>query len=383
MDIVVGGLALDKIIRKIRFDIEALQRAAEEQKGLEFSDDIINNVVQKVLSSIRSSGEFAKQQDLQQSNAINIEKLFVLKADMEARCEQVENKCKAEFNKRTTELERRLDAEIKDLKEEVSDLLDGQKQLFVKLREQSELADQREIETNERIQDLHVQLKTLEAELLSSLTAKINDTFSMVDARFKKLDADIFGAISRHTEALATFDKLMLTTQGRLEAVENTYVTQLDLLTKADLSTVHLKADQKELVVVHNQAEETRRKLHSFEDRVLQTHQQLEKDFVSRIDAKAQWILRILRKELASQQGEGTDIGKIRCLVCDQVVPQKPEVESMVFGGAPLTQTVRTGVVSQVSVGHVLNLNQKLCLDFSKRTIRTLQYSFVAITCLC
>ena len=48
MDITVGGTALEKIIKKVRFDIEALRRDVDENAGVEFSPELIQDVVDKV-----------------------------------------------------------------------------------------------------------------------------------------------------------------------------------------------------------------------------------------------------------------------------------------------------------------------------------------------
>jgi len=48
MDITVGGTALEKIIKKLRFDIDSLKREVDENAGVEFSPELIQSVVDKV-----------------------------------------------------------------------------------------------------------------------------------------------------------------------------------------------------------------------------------------------------------------------------------------------------------------------------------------------
>lgn len=112
---------------------------------------------------------------------------------------------------------------------------------------------------------------------------------------------------------------------------------KIDLNKKADINFVQSKADQIELERLHLYADEVNRRLamqiKDFNDNIVNIDDKLDR----RMQSIGSWCLRHIRKELKAnpnafhldgtddrrEGGGGTDIGKVRCLVCDQVVPQQ------------------------------------------------------------
>jgi len=56
--VTIDGVALDRVIKKLSFDISALQRDVAESAGLEFSDELIQGVVDTVLGTLDKQNRY-------------------------------------------------------------------------------------------------------------------------------------------------------------------------------------------------------------------------------------------------------------------------------------------------------------------------------------
>ena len=55
MDITIGGTTLEKVLKKLRLDIDAVKRVTDESTGVEFSPELTQNIVDKVGVSERNA----------------------------------------------------------------------------------------------------------------------------------------------------------------------------------------------------------------------------------------------------------------------------------------------------------------------------------------
>jgi chromosome segregation ATPase len=104
-----------------------------------------------------------------------------------------------------------------------------------------------------------------------------------------------------------------------------------DLNRKADLSQLLLKADLNDLSQMNDLCNQLDRRLQENKLEMNDGLKGLKNNVDKRLEALLQWILKQL-KRVADRDGgrgdTGTDIGKVKCLVCDQVVSQNKDVES-------------------------------------------------------
>ena len=334
----IDGVGIDRIVKKVKFDIAELQRRVDEADGLDFSDELIDSVVAKVIASLDTAQTYATNDEFVEVKTATALDLVNMRNDFYDKLNVMEKVMRQDFEAKLGAMQTTYDAQLTDAMrklsyhQEVIDKHAGQ------LAEVSVRIDGVEERTSALKKHLLKKHNDLHVELLAVMEVKINDTFHLVDARLNKLDKDVFEAISRHTEALATFDTQMLSSNARVTAVEQTYCTQTELVQKADITSLSLKADTTETEEIRGHVQGTMRKLDALADATKAAQTNLEKALVDRTDRKAEWILRTLRKEL--REKDTTDIGKVRCLVCDQPVPQKDTAETSVFGGAPLKPTV-------------------------------------------
>ena len=339
--VTIDGIALDRVVKKLRFDIEALQREVAENAGLEFSDDMIQGVVDTVVNTLDKKKVYTSVEAFKTESMATQRQLQTLSSDVDSRFLHLEKTMRADFDGKLQRMAEGYDRDIGQLNTAVKDLRSVQEKHAGQLTQTSVRIDGLEERLAATKKDLLTRHNHLHQELISVMDCKVNDTFSLVDARLNKLDTDVFKAVHRHTEALAVFDTRMQDTSDRLEAVESTFATQVDMVLKADITSLATKADRDVLDVVEEQVRTAILRLDSITATAKAANEKLEKDLTTRTDAKAEWILRTLRKEL--REKASTDIGKVKCLVCDQPIPQKENVESSVFGGAPLKPHIATG----------------------------------------
>ena len=120
---------------------------------------------------------------------------------------------------------------------------------------------------------------------------------------------------------------------------------RLELSKKADMVQLHLKADLSDVSVMNDLSNQLDRKIEANLLDVNDSLKSLRSNYDKRLESLLQWTLKQLRRLAAnsnmSQEMGVTDIGKVKCLVCDQVVNQLVETD-IVFGGPPLPVTLKT-----------------------------------------
>lgn len=95
-----------------------------------------------------------------------------------------------------------------------------------------------------------------------------------------------------------------------------------EIMMKADVSLLAAKSDYSEITRIDEIIQELNRRAIAQRKEMLENMTSLQKDFTNRSENVASWCLKQLRKEFKKDKKEGADIGKVKCLVCDQVVDQ-------------------------------------------------------------
>jgi hypothetical protein len=85
----VGGQTLEKVVRKIRFDIEELKSAVAQQKGVEFSDEFIDGIVTRVKDALAVKRIYAQEKEFQETARATQTQMFMLRSEMEDRVKVV------------------------------------------------------------------------------------------------------------------------------------------------------------------------------------------------------------------------------------------------------------------------------------------------------
>ena len=167
----------------------------------------------------------------------------------------------------------------------------------------------------------------------------LKNFFEINEYRLKTLEQTVTQACDNIREIKTTLDyfpnKYLDSIHHDIAELFSDKANKVDLNKKADINFVQSKADQIELERLHLYADEVNRRLamqiKDFNDNIVNIDDKLDR----RMQSIGSWCLRHIRKELKANPNAfhldgtddrregGTDIGKVRCLVCDQAVPQQ------------------------------------------------------------
>ena len=120
-----------------------------------------------------------------------------------------------------------------------------------------------------------------------------------------------------------------------------------DLNNKTDIKLTDLKTDLNEFNRLENYTNELTKRIELLNNELHQGFSTIDTKLEKRIDKVAHWCLKHLKKEIKNNNydsyndhHDGTDIGRVKCLVCDQVVNQQKETE-IVHGGPPMKNVIK------------------------------------------
>jgi len=173
--------------------------------GIEFSDDLIDTIVTKVVSAITTSGTFASDSVSKDMHAQHDARLSQLRAStLDAAC-VLEKRLRGEYTAMIYELDARLTSGMAALQSRVTALEELASQHTAHLRDHVARMDECDRTIEENFDIINKRHRHLELELLSVMEAKVNDTYSLVDRRLKKLDK-VCGSMSRRVMPVVCSD---------------------------------------------------------------------------------------------------------------------------------------------------------------------------------
>lgn len=160
-----------------------------------------------------------------------------------------------------------------------------------------------------------------------SKLSKTNESVALSEQRVKVIDGRSIDLTemqeqTRH-DLSALYNTMTIDAVEKVKFLETDKATRKELMTKADLHLLDKKVDVKEVARVDVEVAELSRKLASIKRELTDGFNLIEKNAQQRVENTAIWVLKQVKKSLKSDEGDGSgDIGKIKCLVCDQVVKQ-------------------------------------------------------------
>ena len=193
-----------------------------------------------------------------------------------------------------------------------------------------------------KVQEKHDQTTVLISELSTKLR-NVVDTSSLSDGRLKELEKN-FSKLSAKADSPQDHIPHAVIAQlnHHITRIESEKASRKELNAKADLNSVLNKVDVTEVSRLDEKIGEQVRRVTQQNKEIDEKMNLMQKNADKKVDFMAQWCLKQMRKELRGEVREGTDIGRIKCLVCDQVVIQRVENETAVFGGPGMKSTMKT-----------------------------------------
>jgi hypothetical protein len=186
--------------------------------------------------------------------------------------------------------------------------------------------------------EAHLQAQNSDEGLnIAASLNQLRDVVQINEHRLKNCESDIYKTRETLVSLAEAVDVFPV---KHLDNIKNDIIdlymskaSREDLYIKADAAVFGTKADIGEISRLEQLAYTLDRKIDLFGTEMNTGFGTLDARLEKRVDKIAQWCLKSLRREMkagnwgAEEPREGTDIGKVRCLVCDQVVPQLREAE--------------------------------------------------------
>lgn len=184
-------------------------------------------------------------------------------------------------------------------------------------------------------------------DVLPKKITEISDSCSINDCKIKNLEnlfsnVDIgYNRIKNMMETLPV--DCYAKTEDEITELHDKKADKSELSKKADVVHLHLKADLNEVSVLNDLSNQLDRKIEANKLEVNDSLNTLRSNYDKRLESLLQWILKQLKRLAGNMNNDMgmTDIGKVKCLVCDHVVNQLVATD-IVFGGPALPVSVKT-----------------------------------------
>lgn len=294
-------------------------------KKLQFSlEEMVNNILQSTANSLTKVDEDSTLRSMELENRIKALEI-AMETDVQRRLAQ------------NTDSEKRLELEVQSLKALVDVKFKAIDDKFSLLGDRY---DQKFAKVDQNISTIFAKVSKLEVSLDSLLDQEAVAAHRIIEFEQK------FSLLTSSLEGLKSTIKSMAENVvprilQDLQILDETKVHRQDLESKADLIMALGKADMSEVERLDEVIEQLGRRVGIHSREAAENLAQVQRNAEKKMDAIMNWCTAHIRKEPAAPRpGENADIGKIKCLVCDQVVKQHVE-QDVVFGGPGLRSTMK------------------------------------------
>lgn len=180
--------------------------------------------------------------------------------------------------------------------------------------------------------------------------SSVKDIIALDEMKMKQMEGKLNNTMRDLEEIRYTLDNFpknhLESIQSSIQELYHDKADRDELATKADLDLALAKADLTAFQDLAAFTEELERRFVTFTADSVEKLRNMEGKLDHRSDRIVSWCLKQLRKEFKNMNinendRDGTDIGKIRCLVCDQPTSQVKNVSENVFGGPGFVQTIK------------------------------------------
>ena len=346
-ELLIDGLTVTQVFSNVHIQLETLRkRRFATKSGILFEDEL-TNLANKILKLGGSGGD--KIPGIEQ-------KLKVLERRIEGLDDTVSDKSdiqklEIKINGRIDGLERRLvsvEAALtqvglgKGLGADMS--IESRLELLEKNMEDM-LVKVPSFEENLLGLNTQFDLISKQLEILPKKVSELSDDCSINQYRIdglEKLLAELQGGHDRLKVILDnSTDDCLRRVKKELQLFDDIKADRSELNRKIDNSQLMLKADISEVSLLNDLSNQLDKRIDANKGEMTEAMKVMRSNYDKRLEALLQWILKQLRRLGGGKKGEtGTDIGKVKCLVCDQVVSQLQETE-IVFGGPALPSSLK------------------------------------------
>lgn len=325
--IAVSGLAIEKHFKKIYEDLDAFRKWKQQKEQEEASDHMIEVIMIKVVETLEEKALFAYKTEVEAVKHGAINAVAEARRQMDHKVEATEEK----LTKRINDLE-------DTLRNALDDKVDKLENQIMKLNDVSSVHDDRLSQLDTDLEALNKQMKDSLADTVAKIEhigkdivaetrGMVRDTFHLVDDRLGRLETNLNVEMTRTTEGFHDATHHLTNLDNQVKDVISSAALKEDMILKADISDVRMKADLEDLNICSDSLKDLNRRMDFLSSKVSDDVKRGAVEQDSKLENRIQYVITLLRKE--RETGGGTDIGKIKCLVCDQPIPQQDDVQAV------------------------------------------------------
>lgn len=348
----VDGLEIHQLLDRIKSQLSILKRqqdltndtlkqfSSNDKSDVSSKDMLLmNEKIRRLEALIEKYSESLQnlENKVNDSEKSNDSKFNKLQNSIDLLMKQNEEFLKREEKnqKKINDLEKLLHRSVNDLKDKFDHFADQTSKELNKL--------------NQTVGNLQSDVKYLKEKTddLEIRTLSLKDHVVVNEMKMKILEERANEAAAITQELKEGFEAIPTTyidpLQKAIDDLYNEKADRVELSEKADLAMIMTRAEVNDVLRLEDKVDELGRRIGGIDNEVKENV----KTFDAKLDRKgeriAQWVLKIIRKEVTpnSNTKDGTDIGKVKCLVCDQVVPQNAEAGGTVFGGPGMKNVIK------------------------------------------
>ncbi len=356
--ITVDGKNLHEVFSAIKRQLDVLRR--KQSRFQDDLDNVVDDISEKMM--ISAAAVSPTNCDIDLSEYVKIGDIEILQHSVQQLRE--DSKLIHDLDRKVKTMETTLLDKTKDLERRLEQLvLQNNDQKLELLQQQTTLSTMEkswEMRFDTFVKEFHEKTQNLEVNQMvgtKELNDKIlvvRDTVTVQDLRAKQFDH----RISQNSDEIAELQhNLSNLLKKDLENI-HTNINELydnkaersELDAKANIDSLEGKASIFDLEKIKDFSEELERRVLGLMQETADRFNGMDSKLDRRSDRIVTWCLKQLRKEfksipLTGEEGpkEGTDIGKVRCLVCDHVSTQHRETDIVHSANAAgLTSTFRS-----------------------------------------
>lgn len=249
-----------------------------------------------------------------------------------------------EFEKRMmTTLEELRSAQSKDitlLDQKLSTQISGIELKLKALEEKIDYVQEYAVSFEGRVKNvvLHASKQAEKIDSLMDNKAATDQRILSQDTLISHANREVEFLKSKMEALLGECDARIMHEFKRLDAVK---VNREELDKKTDVQLTMTKADSSEIERLEDVILELGRRTTQHARESAEAMGNMGRNYDQKLEAIGAWCLQLMNREKKAQaDGENANIGKIKCLVCDQVVKQNPD-QDVVFSGPGMINTLQ------------------------------------------
>lgn len=262
--ILINGLSLEKILKKLKDDIAALQESVEKGRDEEAEKEAQDQIVRTVVNIINQEGLYVKKSQLDVESGHIRDEIRKSQEYLQTITLQRDN----ELEKSIKDLQSSFTLQMQEMTDKHNASLDTNMEQAKQIKDLQQAFEKQSESMDVLERDLYQRCRKLEEEVPSVMRGMINDTFSMVDSRIKQIEDVLYKSQAETTQSFQRFSDVLEEHASDLSYLHENMAPKKDLFLKADMSIMSQKVDVDEFHVQKEGLDDLNRRMTFFTNNI-------------------------------------------------------------------------------------------------------------------